>query len=60
LLNHGTSGAGGTSILGPLTGPSTPGSTLPPAPGGGPLPLTTSPAAPTLPPKPSGPSVPTN
>ena len=60
LLNHGTSGVGGSGILGPLTGPPAPGSALPPGPGGGPAPLTTSPMAPALPPAHSGPSVPTN
>lgn len=37
LLNHGTSGVGGNSILGPLTGPSSSAPALPSTPGGGPL-----------------------
>lgn len=65
LINHGTSGIGGGSILGPLPpGPSAPGSTLPARPGGvaPAAPSAPSPAAPppAAPAKPSGPSVPTN
>jgi preprotein translocase subunit SecG len=37
LLNHGTSGVGGSSILGPLTGPASSAPALPGAPSGGPL-----------------------
>jgi len=66
LLNHGTSGVGAGSILGPVSGPAAPGPALPATPGGvAPAVPTTAPAAPaTAPPaapaKPSGPSVPTN
>lgn len=63
LLNHGTSGIGAGSILGPLSsGPTSP--SLPARPGGIPpvAPSAPAPAAPahTAPAKPSGPSVPTN
>ena len=70
LLNHGTSGVGAGSILGPVSGPAAPGPALPATPGGvaPPVAPTTTPSAPTTAPaappaapaKPSGPSVPTN
>ena len=64
LLNHGTSGVGAGSILGPLSGPSAPGPALPAGPGGvapgAPTTTPTAPPAPAAPAKPSGPSVPTN